>query len=429
MRDWVRMSKKSNKPLVPKMRFPEFGNTGEWEGQCLSDLAERITEKVGSEKLITLSISAGIGFVSQAEKFSRDISGKQYKNYILLKEGDFSYNKGNSKRFPQGCIYKLKEYNKAAVPNAFISFRFYKKYVADFFIGYFESNFHGIHLKKFITSGARSDGLLNINPTDFFSIVLPTPPEKKEQQKIADCLTSLDELITAEVDKLESYNAHKKGLMQKLFPAEGKTVPEWRFPEFRGKGAWIKKKLSEIGEIVTGSTPSTIDRENYGGNRLFVSPADISDNRYIYQTKTTLSEKGFSRTRQIPAESILFVCIGSTIGKIAQNKFICATNQQINSVVPFAEYINAFVYYSLDLDSTKIAQLAGKQAVPIINKTLFSTLLIDITEEMEEQQKIADCLSFLDELITTQARKIAALNVHKKGLMQGLFPSVDEVGV
>ena len=175
-------------------------------------------EKVENRKMTTVSISAGVGFVSQAEKFSRDISGQQYKNYVVLRNGDFSYNKGNSKKFPQGCIYKLKEFEEAAVPNAFISFKFKDNYIGDFYQGYFDNNYHGKQLQKFITSGARMDGLLNISPNDFFTILFPTPKNPKEQQKIADCLSSLDELITAEAQKLDALKTHKKGLMQQLFP-------------------------------------------------------------------------------------------------------------------------------------------------------------------------------------------------------------------
>ena len=159
-----------NSGLVPSLRFPEFQDEGEWENYKLSQLSERITEKVNGRKLTTVSITAGLGFVSQAEKFGRDISGAQYKNYIQLKKGQFSYNKGNSKTFPQGCIYQLNEFDEVAVPNAFISFKFFDGFVPEFFKGYFDSNFHGYQLLRFITSGARSDGLLNISPADFFSI-------------------------------------------------------------------------------------------------------------------------------------------------------------------------------------------------------------------------------------------------------------------
>jgi type I restriction enzyme, S subunit len=227
-------SKITQKRLQPRLRFPEFREA--WNIPTLADISKRITEKVGTQSLATVSISAGIGFVSQSEKFSRDISGDQYKNYIVLNEGDFSYNKGNSKKFPQGCVCKLREFKKVAAPNVFFSFKFKSDYVADFYLGYFESNFHGEQLKKFITSGARSNGLLNISADAFFGVKLPTPANRKEQQKIADCLLSLDELIVAEDTKLKALQRHKKGLMQSLFPAEGETTPKLRFPEFRDAG-------------------------------------------------------------------------------------------------------------------------------------------------------------------------------------------------
>lgn len=421
------MNKKEEIKLVPKYRFPEFRNSDSWERCTLAKLADRVEEKVGENELTTLSISAGTGFVSQAEKFSRDISGNQYKNYIHLRKGDFSYNKGNSKTFPQGCIYELTEYEEAAVPNAFISFHFKDNYISNFYKGYFENNFHGKQLTRFITSGARMDGLLNIRPSDFFSIVLPTPKQKAEQQKIADCLSSIDDLISAEDKKLSALKDHKKGIMQKLFPAEGKTVPEWRFPEFKDCGEWNTFKISDVGEVITGSTPATNKSEYYGGAFMFVSPADISDKRYLYSTNTTLTELGFQKTRPIEPNSILFVCIGSTIGKLAQNKKVCATNQQINSIVPFESYHNGFLYYALEHNSAQISGLAGKQAVPIINKTLFSNVVILLPTEKSEQEKISDLLSSVDELITAQTDKIEALKKHKKGLMQGLFPSIEEV--
>ena len=221
--------------IVPRKRFPQFESSEAWNELTLIQLSDRITDKVGTEKLTTLSITAGVGFVSQAEKFDRDISGNQYRNYIRIKKGDFSYNKGNSKKFPQGCIYELNEYEEAAVPNAFISFRFHDDVVSDFYKGYFENNFHGIQLAKHITSGARSNGLLNINSDDFFNIILPTPNETAEQQKIADCLVSLDDLIYAEKNKLDTLQKHKNGLMQKFFPSFEESFPKLRFKEFCDK--------------------------------------------------------------------------------------------------------------------------------------------------------------------------------------------------
>ncbi len=228
--EWLMMNGERNKStcnspftthhssLVPRLRFPEFRDAGAWEAKRLGELTNRITERIDSKKLTPVSITSGAGFVSQAEKFGRDISGRQYEKYIVLKEGQFSYNKGNSKTFPQGAIYQLREFKEAAVPNAFYSFEFKDDYVPEFFRGYFEKNFHGHQLVRFITSGARSDGLLNIGANDFFSIVLPTPRSRAEQQKIADCLSSLDELIELQSQKVEALKQHKKGLMQQMFP-------------------------------------------------------------------------------------------------------------------------------------------------------------------------------------------------------------------
>ena len=203
---------------TPKLRFPEFQTSGEWDMLHLNQISSRITTKVGKSQLTPVSISAGVGFIAQTEKFGRDISGDQYYNYIELNKGEFAYNKGNSKKYPQGCVYKLEEFDKVAAPNAFICFRFNDNVIPDFFKGYFDNNYHGRQLQNVITSGARSNGLLNISADNFFNIILPTPKDKKEQQKIADCLSSIDSLIKATEDKIALLKAHKKGLMQQLFP-------------------------------------------------------------------------------------------------------------------------------------------------------------------------------------------------------------------
>ncbi|MDQ1151857.1 type I restriction enzyme S subunit [Sphingobacterium zeae] len=207
---------------------------------------------------------------------------------------------------------------------------------------------------------------------------------------------------------------------------EHKNIPELRFPEFKDDGEWEEKKLGEVADIITGNTPSTKEPVNYNGTKLFVSPADIGGNRYLEHTKTTLSDLGFAKTRPIKANSVLFVCIGSTIGKIAQNRFECATNQQINSLIPYEGYSSDFLYSLLEINSSKIASKAGNHAVPIINKTSFSTLKMIFPPSPEEQNKIANCLSSLDEVITANTEKLEILKGHKKGLMQTLFPQLGE---
>lgn len=206
----------ANGEKTPKLRFPEFKNAGKWKEVRLGEIAERRKEKVGSKLLEPISVSAGIGIVSQKQKFGKDISGNQYKNYIHIQRGDYVYNKGYSKTFPQGSIYELTDFAEAAAPNAFICFRFKNNFCPQFFNGYFEQNSHGKQLVKYITSGARGDGLLNLNPDNFFKIkfLIPSFPE---QQKIASFLSSIDEMIQAQDDKIRKLKTYKNGLMQQMF--------------------------------------------------------------------------------------------------------------------------------------------------------------------------------------------------------------------
>lgn len=414
----MRMNKKK---IVPKLRFPEFGTSEGWKKYKLRELADRITKKVGDNKLVTLSISAGIGFVSQAEKFSRDISGKQYCNYIYLKKGEFSYNKGNSKTFPQGCIYELKEYDEAAVPNAFISFRFKENLVPSFYQGYFDSNFHGKQLVRFITSGARSDGLLNISPTDFFSIVLPTPVKKEEQQKIADCLSSIDDLIDAESRKLRALEKYKKGLMQKLFPAEGKTLPEWRFPEFQGCGEWKSKYMGKACKMFSGGTPDTSKKEFYGGTIPFIRSAEINKS----STELFITEEGFknSSAKMVKKGDILIALYGANSGEVALSKIDGAINQAILCLRH--ETNNAFVYHYFTHMKNRIISKYIQGGQGNLSGQIIKSVNLYFPKT-EEQQKVADCLSEIDTMITEQSNRLEQLKTHKKGLMQGLFPSLEE---
>lgn len=426
----MRMNKK--KEIVPKLRFPEFGTSEGWKKYKLRELADRITKKVGDNKLVTLSISAGIGFVSQAEKFSRDISGKQYCNYIYLKKGEFSYNKGNSKTFPQGCIYELKEYEEAAVPNAFISFRFKENLVPSFYQGYFDSNFHGKQLIRFITSGARCDGLLNISPTDFFSIVLPTPVKKEEQQKIADCLSSIDELIDAESRKLKALEKYKKGLMQKLFPAEGKTMPEWRFPEFQDCEEWETVKLEKLALYRRGSFPQPYGLPEWYDEKSgmpFIQVFDVDDNMKLKSnTKNKISELAAQQSVFIP-KGTLIITIQGSIGRVAITQYDAYIDRTLLLFEKFFRKIDkTFLAYNLQLLFDIEKQKAPGGIIKTITKQALSEFLTSIPR-IEEQEKIAGCLSEVDTMITEQSNKVEQLKAHKKGLMQGLFPSLEEADV
>ena len=196
--------------------------------------------------------------------------------------------------------------------------------------------------------------------------------------------------------------------------------PKIRFKEFTKD--WEQRKVSQIGNIITGSTPKTSISDNYGGDFLFVSPADIQGNRYVDETITTLTKKGFDQGRKIRERASLFVSIGSTIGKVAQTSQESTTNQQINAIEPYDNFDDDFIFTSLENISGSIKAIASNQAVPIVNKTTFGKTEIQVPLELAEQQKIGAYFRNIDYLITLHQRKCEQTKKLKKYMLQKMFP-------
>lgn len=183
---------------------------------------------------------------------------------------------------------------------------------------------------------------------------------------------------------------------------------------------WEVMPLVEIGDIATGTTPPTNNKNNYGEDYFFVSPADLGKGKYIVDTEKKLSQLGFSIARKYPSNSILFTCIGSTIGKAGISKVELSSNQQINAVFPNDLYSTDFLFYYLNFISPKIKLGASEQAVPMINKTEFGKTLIACPTKTE-QTAIASALSDADALISSLEKLIAKKRNIKQGAMQKLL--------
>ena len=423
------MKKNGKSELKPKLRFPEFRDAEDWKLVRLKDASVPVVERVGQRILTPVSISAGIGFVPQAEKFGRDISGNQYQLYTLVSDGDFVYNKGNSLIFPQGCVYLLQGWGQVAAPNVFICFRLKESYSNTFYQNCFEQNVHGKQLKKHITSGVRSNGLLNISKEHFFAVEIPTP-NPLEQQKIADCLTSVDELIAAQARKVDALKTHKKGLMQQLFPREGETQPRLRFPEFQNAGEWCEKKLEEIGRVIRGSSPRPQgDSRYYNGPVPRLMVQDVTrDGKWVTPRIDSLTEEGAKLSRPCPAGTLTIVCSG-TVGIVSFLAVDACIHDGFLALIDIDESIATkdFLFHSLSMLREQFEKGATHGGV-------FTNLTTSGIKEFKiycpdpcEQTKIAECLSSLDALIAAQSHKLDALKTHKKGLMQQLFPSPGEV--
>jgi type I restriction enzyme S subunit len=404
--------KEDGKPaLVPKLRFPEFRKAKGWKLTTLKEASVPVAERVGKKKLTPVSISAGIGFVPQSEKFGRDISGNQYQLYTLVRDGDFVFNKGNSLKFPQGCVYLLQGWGQVAAPNVFICFRLKDGYSNGFFQNCFEQNQHGKQLKRHITSGARSNGLLNISKDTFFGVEIPTP-SPIEQQKIAECLSSVDELIAAQARKLDALKTHKKGLVQQLFPREAETQPRLRFPEFRKAGEWEVKPLGKAAENldnrrrpITASHRKAGDVPYYGASGI----VDYVEGFIFDEDLLCVSEDGANLVaRTYP---IAFPISGKT---------------WVNNHAHVLRFANPCTqkFVEVYLNSIKLDDFITGMAQPKLNKAMLDRIPIPYPG-IPEQQHIASCLTSLDDLIAAQTQKLEAHKTLKKALMQQLFPTTE----
>jgi type I restriction enzyme S subunit len=190
---------------------------------------------------------------------------------------------------------------------------------------------------------------------------------------------------------------------------------------------WEMCTIASLGEVVTGTTPSTSHPEFYGGDIPFVSPVDLGDERYITGTQKTLTNQGAQQARLLPPGSILVTCIG-ILGKVGQAETTLATNQQINSLIPSAEIDASYAYWSMHLLKPQLVVEAGLQVVPIVNKSRFSRLTLPIPPLLE-QRHIAEILDSADEAVRQTERVIAKLKTVKAGLLHDLLTrGLDEHG-
>lgn len=254
-------------------------------------------------------------------------------------------------------------------------------------------------------------GQPGINAEEYKEFEFPIPP-KEEQEKIVQILMTWDEAIEKQEELIELEKEFKKGMMQKIFNQK------LRFKDENGNDypEWEEKALGEIGEIVTGKTPSTDNESLWNGEIQFITPTDIKNSKYQLNSNRTVKEN--PRVRILPEKSIMYTCIAS-IGKMALSIFPCITNQQINTLIP-KKQDNEYIYYALLKITPQIMATQSSTTLPIINKSEFSKFKIPLPS-LPEQEKIANFLSTIDEKIEVLEKKLEELKEQKKGLMQKLL--------
>ncbi len=253
------------------------------------------------------------------------------------------------------------------------------------------------------------------------SIPVPIPVTRKEQQKIAACLSSLDEVITAESQKLELLKEHKKGLLQNLFPQEGETVPKLRFPEFENSGEWEEKILKEVASFVNEKT----QLENLSINSYISTENLLPDYAGVTLASKLPSSGNFTKYRK---GDVLVSNIRPYLKKVwfAEKNGACSNDVIVLRANPLVSDKFLSLLLRNDTFISYIMKSAEGVKMPRGNKDSIREYPIIFPKDKSEQQKIAETLSSLDDLITAQSQRIEALKMHKKGLLQGLFPNVNE---
>lgn len=414
--DAVEMDQETKSKTLPRLRFPEFQGGQGWEEKSFGEVAtfyngrayqqEELLEQ-GKYKVLRVG-----NFFTNNNWYYSDLELDETK---YCDNGDllYAWSASFGPRIWQGekVIYHYHIWKVVEKKDINKNFLFI---VLDY------------ETEKIKAQSANGLGLLHITKRTIegWESNFPTI---KEQQKIADCLSSLDELIAAQSQKLDTLKVYKKGLMQQLFPAEGETLPQLRFPEFQDAPEWVEKQLNEISSSIfdgTHQTPTYITEgvpfysvENIvsGNKNKFISRED-----YIAATSKNKPEKG----------DILL----TRIGKIGFSQVVDWDHDfsvyVTLAVIKKSEVFNSYyLHYFMQSDryQTEILKKSLLNAVPckINMDSLRGTEVL--LPEPGEQKKIADCLSSLDEQITAQSQKIDMLKKHKKGLMQQLFPALDEV--
>ena len=388
---------------IPNLRFPEFRDSGEWELKTLNKITSSIFDGTHQtpqyvEKGVpffsveNLVSNAKNRFISQEDYNIATAKNKPEKGDVLLTRiGNIGFSSIVS------WDYDFSIYVTLACIKSSSSFNSY------FLHSFFQTNWY----QKEITSKSLLTAVpckINMKELKSTKVLLPPSPQSiKEQSKIADCIFSLDNYINATQKKIELLQAHKKGLMQQLFPSLGEDMPKLRFPEFKKR--WKIVKLKTICHIVNGKA-NTQDHHKNGKYPLFDRSALIkASDEYLFDAEVVI----------IPGEGVRF------IPKYYNGKF--NLHQRAYALKDFT--CNAlFVYYIMQQKANLLAQKAVQSTVLSLRLPILQEFAIELPTEIDEQKKIAECFASSDKLIAKTKQKLIVLQSHKRGLMQQLFPII-----
>ncbi|MGJ3962417.1 restriction endonuclease subunit S [Limosilactobacillus mucosae] len=372
-----------------------------WEQRKLGEIAEEVKGNSGSiNNIPILTISAANGWMNQKDRFSQIIAGNELKKYTLLKKGELSYNHGNSKLAKYGTVFVQDSHDKALVPRVYHSF----KMVAQnnpYFIEYlFASGLPNKELSKIVTSGARMDGLLNINKKEFFSIKLNNP-SSEEQSSVAKLFQSLDKTITLHEEQHRQLEQLKKALLQKMF-ADETGYPALRFKGFTEK--WEQRKLGEtVVNIVAGGDINKAELLSKGKYPVYANA--LTNNGIV----------GYYASQYRIAAPAVTVTGRGDIG-IAKARDINFT--PVVRLLAISSQHNNYFLENLINTHRSFAESTG---VPQLTVPQLSNYKLYFPQKINEEVFIGKLFKKMDHLTTLHQHKIDNLKRLKRALLQKMF--------
>lgn len=420
------MSKK--KKILPELRFPEFSVVLEWDDKKLGKIAEIVrggsprpiqdyltTDNDGLNWLKIADVPSDAKYIIETKE---RVIQEAIKSTREVNPGDLILS--NSMSFGRPYILKI----KTCIHDGWIAIRKISDKTFEDYLYYFISSESS---QRYFQVNAAGAAVKNLNAEIIKLLPIYLPKAKEEQQKIAECLSSSDELIAVHKDKLETLRYHKKGVLQNLFPQKGQKVPNYRFQEFKKDGEWVEKTLDKVASFSKGKGILKSDIVENGKlpciryGELYTiyneTITEIKSSTNLDANDLVLSE---INDVIIPAsgETQIDIATASCVLRVgvALGGDLNIIRTKLNGVF--------LAYYLNNVKKRDIAQIAQGISVVHLYSSQLKSLVINIPE-LEEQQKIASCLSAVDELISTQSKKIEQLRQHKKGLMQKLFPKID----
>ncbi|WP_321785756.1 restriction endonuclease subunit S [Paraburkholderia sp. J94] len=417
---------------IPKLRFPEFRKEDEWQVKKLNELLFEPKKRNRSLEFgpaDVLSVSGQHGCVNQIEFMGRSYAGVSVKDYHIVETGDIVYTKSPLKKNPFGII-KVNKGKRGIVSTLYAVYRPFANcsgiYLDHFFSGDYNLN---AYLQPLVKKGAKND--MKVNNTDVLKGDICVP-KFAEQQKIAKCLSSMDELIAAQARKVGVLKTHKNGLMQQLFPREDKTFPSLRLPEFQGKEGWKSLPLAALADkIMVGIASAATHAYRETGVPMLrnqnIKEGGIDDSSLLFIDPIY---EATHKNKRLKAGDVITVRTGypglSAVVTKSYENAQCFTSliTRPKADILDSNYLCLYINSPIGKKFMLGAEAGGAQKN--VNAGTLGTLEVYFPQ-LEEQRKIASILSNFDALISAETQKLEALAIHKKGLTQQLFPSAEGI--